>query len=191
MATVLPMTAADWSKCFTGGREPIDARGEHRLDGRGNVCRVERPGDPEGSSLADEDTALDQRADRLLEEERIALGPVEEQSLERLERSARAEEAVQQLRRARRAQWIDAELRVAALTAPAVSVLGPVVDEQQHARGRKALDEGVEQPLRLVVDPVQVLEQESDGLDAALAQHDVLDGVEDPVPSLEGPERLP
>src|SRR5262245_22784332 len=127
-----------------GWREPIDARGEHRLDGRGHLCRVECPGDPESPSLADEDAALDQGADRLLEEEGITSGPVEEHSLEGLERSAGAEKTVQQLGRARRGQWVDTELRVEALATPAVSILGPIVDEQQHARARQALDQGVE-----------------------------------------------
>ena len=40
---------------------------------------------PIGAALADQHAGLDQRADALLEEERVALGPLDQQALERLE----------------------------------------------------------------------------------------------------------
>ena len=70
-------------------------------------------------------------------------------------------------------------------------VLGAIVDEQQHARCWQTLDEAVEQRLRLAVDPVQVLEEQRDRLQPALAQHEPLDGVEDALPTLGGAQRIP
>ena len=86
---------------------------------------------------------------------------------------------------------IDAELAVVGLAAPAVRVLGPVVDEQEDPRGRQALDQGVEQRLGLAVDPVEVLEDQQQRLHLALAQQQPLDGVEGALAALRRVERLP
>jgi hypothetical protein len=51
-------------------------------------------------------------------------------------------------------QRVEPELGVIRLTAPAVVVLGPIVDQQQQAHRRQALDQAVEERLRLAVDPV-------------------------------------
>ena len=75
-------------------------------------------------------------------------------------------------------QRVEPELRVVGLAAPAVLVLGPVVDEQQQPRRRQALDQAVEQRLGLGVDPVQVLEHHEERLHLALAEQQPLDAVE-------------
>ena len=75
---------------------------------------------------------------------------------------------------------IDPELPVVALVAPRLLILGPVVHREQDGRGRQALDEGVEQRLGLGVDPVEVLEDEEQGLRAALPEQHALDGLERP-----------
>ena len=49
-------------------------------------------------------------------------------------------------------------------------ILWPVVDEQQQAGHRQALDESVEQCSGLRVDPVQVFEDQEQGLHLAFAQ---------------------
>jgi hypothetical protein len=59
-----------------------------------------------------------------------------------------------------------------------VLVLGAVVDEQEHAGGGQAVDQAVEDRLRLGVDPVQVLEDQEQRLHLALAQQLALDGLE-------------
>jgi hypothetical protein len=41
-----------------------------------------------------------------------------------------------------------------------VLVLRPVVDGKEDGRGRQALDQAVEERLRLAVDPVQVFEDD-------------------------------
>ena len=46
------------------------------------------------------------------------------------------------------------ELRVVGLAPPTVLVLGPIVDQEQQARGRQALNETIEHRLRLGVNPV-------------------------------------
>ena len=86
---------------------------------------------------------------------------------------------------------VDPELRVVGLAAPAVLVLRPVVDEQQEAGRGQALDQAVEQRLRLAVDPVQVLEDDEERLHLALAEEEPLDGVEGALPALRRIERLP
>ena len=70
-------------------------------------------------------------------------------------------------------------------------VLGPVVDEQEGPGRGKALDEAVEQGLRLGIDPVQVLEDHEHRLPLALPEQEVLDRVERALPALGRIERLP
>src|SRR3972149_2516082 len=83
------------------------------------------------------------------------------------------------------------QLRQPALAAPLVPVLGPVVDEQQDSRPGQALDQAVEEDPGLAVDPVEILEDEQDGLDLALAEQQPPDGVLGAPPALGGFERLP
>jgi hypothetical protein len=45
-----------------------------------------------------------------------------------------------------------------------VRILWAAVDEEEHAGGRKALHQAVEQCLRLRVDPVEILEDQQRGL---------------------------
>ena len=71
-------------------------------------------------------------------------------------------------------QRVDPELGVVGLAAPGVAVLRAVVDQQQDAGGRQALDQAVEQRLGLGVDPVQILEDQQQRLLLALAQQQPL-----------------
>ena len=66
-------------------------------------------------------------------------------------------------------QRVQAQLRVVGLTPPAVLVLGAIVDQQEEPRGRQALDQTVQQRLRLGVNPVQVLKDQQQGLHLAFA----------------------
>ena len=59
-----------------------------------------------------------------------------------------------------------------------MTVLGPVVDEQQEPGRGQALDETVEERLGLAVDPLEILDEDEEGLDLALAQQQSLDAVE-------------
>ena len=138
---------------FVLGREPVDPGRQHRLGGRRDLQAVPeivgRRQQPVGAALAGQDLRLDQRPDALLEEEGVPLGPLDQQSLERLEGRIGPEQDVQQLLGALRWQGIDPELAVVALAAPGVLVLGAVVDEEQQPGGREALDQAVQERLRL------------------------------------------
>ena len=57
-------------------------------------------------------------------------------------------------------------------------VLRPVVDQEQEPGRGQALHQGVEQGLRLGIDPVQVLEDQQQRLHLAFAQQHALEGVE-------------
>ena len=119
---------------------------------------------------------LDQGPHALLQEEGVALGPLDQAALQRLEARRR--------RRAGRPSSSSAlsggsgssrSWRVVRLAAPAVLVLGPVVDEEQQPGGRQALHQAVEQRLGLGVDPVEILEDQQQRLDLALAEQQALD----------------
>ena len=57
-------------------------------------------------------------------------------------------------------------------------VLGAIIDQQEDPRGRQALDQAVQQRLRLGIDPVQILEDQHQWLHLAFAQQHPLEGVE-------------
>jgi hypothetical protein len=59
-----------------------------------------------------------------------------------------------------------------------MAVLRPVVDEQQHPGGGEALDQAVEEDLRRVVGPVEILEHQQQGLHLALPEEQGLDRVD-------------
>src|SRR3989442_12578065 len=75
-------------------------------------------------------------------------------------------------------QRVEPQLRVVRLAAPDVLVLRPVVDQQQQVRRRQALDQAVEQRLRLGVNPVQVFKYEEQGLHLAFAKQHTLESLQ-------------
>src|SRR4029077_5935967 len=108
------------------------------------------------TGLSDEKVGLDERPDALLEEEGVALGPLDQELFERSKIAVASEKGLKELVSARRGQRVDPDLVIRHLAAPTVLVLGSIVDEKQQARGREALDEGVEERLRLVIDPMEI-----------------------------------
>jgi hypothetical protein len=82
-------------------------------------------------------------------------------------------------------------LGVIGLAAPAVCVLGAVVDEQQHAGGRQALHQGVQACLRLGMDPVQVLKDQQQGLRLTFPQQQAFQRLQGALAALGGVEGLP
>src|SRR5215467_2071518 len=151
-ATSLPITEAACSSrlCSAERRSMREARIVCTVGGTWMV--------PAG--CADEVGGLDQRAHALLEEQRIALGALDEKPLERRDAGLVADQRAQKLLGACGRQRIDAQLPVTGLAAPAVAIFRPVVHRQHHGGGRHRVDEIVEEGLRLGVDPVQVLEHE-------------------------------
>src|SRR5262249_15052386 len=77
---------------FVFGRETIDARGEDRLGRGGGVKTLDRPGEPVSPAVPRKRPGLHERPDALLEEEGIALRPLDEHPLEIVEPLARPEQ---------------------------------------------------------------------------------------------------
>ena len=131
-----------------------------------------------GPRLADQHPGLHQGAHALLQKEGIALGARDQELLERCQAGVVPQQGLQQLLGARRGQRVEPQLRVVGLAAPAVLVLRAIVDQQQQAGRGQALDQAVEQGLRLGVDPVQILKDQQQRLHLAFAQQHALEGLE-------------
>src|SRR5262249_27000416 len=121
----------------------------------------------------------------------IPLGPLDEQRRESLETGVLAEERLEELASALRRQRLQAQLRVRRLAAPAVLVLGAVVDQEAEPGRREALDEAVHERLRLGIHPLQVLAPEQAGLAPRLAEPEPLDRLQRPLAPLLRVQRLP
>jgi hypothetical protein len=70
-----------------------------------------------------------------------------------------------------------------------VLILRAIIDQQQHAGGRQALDEAVEQRLRLAINPVQVFKHQQQGLPLAFAEQDAPERLQRALPPLGRIER--
>jgi len=146
-----------------------------------------------GAALAGEHPGLGERADDLLEEERVALAPLDQELPEGGQRPVGTQERLEQLVGARRRQRRDRDLAEAGPAPPVVLELGPVVDEQQEPRCPDPLEEAVEDRPGLGVDPLEVLEDQDERLAIALLQEEAGQRVEHAAPPLarvEGAERL-
>ena len=157
----------------------------------GTCRRRQGLGQAIGPRLADQHPGLHQGPHALLQEEGIALGALDQELLERRQAGIVPQQGLQQCLGARGRQRVEPELGVVGLAAPAVLVLRAVVDQQQQAGRGQALDQAVEQRLGLGVDPVQVLEDQQQGLHLALAQQQALEGVEGALAALGRIEGLP
>ena len=71
-----------------------------------------------------------------------------------------SQQVLQEFLRAGRLQRVDAKLRVIGFIAPAMTVLGPVIDQQKNTCQRETFYEAIEKCLRFAVDPMQVLKNE-------------------------------
>jgi hypothetical protein len=164
--------------------EAVDACRQHGLDRGRDLDAGQGLHETIRARGAGEGARFHEGADALFEEERVALRPLDQQPLERLERGIDPEQDAEHLVGALRRERVDPELAVIGLAPPAVLVLGTVVHEQQEPGGWHAFHEVVEEGLRLGIDPMQVLEHEEQGLDLALAQHQALEPVEGLLPPL-------
>ena len=84
---------------------------------------------------------------------------------------------------------VQPQLTVGCLATPAVLVLGPVVHEEQQAGRAQALDEAVEEGLSLAVDPVEILDDQEEGLLSRFSQQQPPHGVERALATLPRVER--
>src|SRR6266851_5253212 len=165
-------------QAFLHRGEPVDAPGQQRLHRRRDLDRQGILDQTIGAALAREGAGLHQRPDTLLEEEGVALGPFDQQTLEGGELGAVADQDSEQFLGALRRQGVDPELAVIGLATPAVAVLGAIVDEEQYRCRGQALRQAVEQGLRLRVDPVEILQHQDEGLDLTLAEEQSLHSIE-------------
>ena len=79
-------------------REPIDARREDGLNGLGQRDLLDRGGRLVGAAFTAQHAAFDERANDLLDEERIAAGPGLDPGAQRRERGVGSEPVVEQRR---------------------------------------------------------------------------------------------
>ena len=131
-----------------------------------------------GPRLAHQHPGLHQGAHALLQKEGIALGARDQELLERHQAGVVPQQGLQELVGTGGRQRVEPQLRVVGLAAPAVLVLRAIVDQQQQAGRGQALDQAVEQGLRLGVDPVQVFKDQQQRLHLAFAQQHALEAVE-------------
>ena len=160
-----------------GGREAIQARRDDLAHRPGNEDLVHRTGQPHAAVVHGEESFLDQRAGDLLREERAALGLGEDARLELVRQCAAAEGAgdAQHVGLEQRPQM---HLRHRRLGAPLRAVFRPVADQHQHLRATEAVHHHLEQFLRGLVDPVQVLEDHHHRCATALGGHELGDRLE-------------
>src|SRR5260370_14944820 len=164
--------------------EPIDARAEKGLDRGRDLERLRRARHAVGAALAREAARFDEVTDAFFQEERIPVGALDEPGAELRHARVVSQEALQELSGHPLRQWVDRDLRVVALAAPPVLVLGTVRDEQQDARGRQTLDERVEDDLHLRIDPMQILDHDAERPAPALAPDQPADGIDRAPPPL-------
>jgi len=149
-------------RSLLGGRQQVDARGEHRLDRVRHVKALGQPRVRPAAVEALEHAAVDQRGDQLLDEEGVALGALDDDAPQG-RGQLRTEQLVEEVRHlVRRQRFEREERRVVPSSAPS----GPSL-EQLRASGREdeqrsidAADERLDQVAKIVLGPVQVLDQQ-------------------------------
>jgi hypothetical protein len=67
-------------------------------------------------------------------------------------------------------QWVESELGVVGLAPPGVLIFRAIVGEKEKPGRWQALDEAIEEGLRLGIDPMQVLKDCQQGLHLTLPQ---------------------
>src|SRR5713226_361996 len=171
--------------------EAVNAGGEDGVDRGRHLEARDRADKPILTALARESSRFNQGADALLQEQRVALGTVDQEPLEGLESRVVPEQAGHQVFRARRRQGVDPQLPVVGLAPPPMLVLGPVVDEKEDPGRWQALDQAIQECLRLRVDPVEIFEEDEERLHLALPEQEALDPVQSPLPALRRGEPIP
>src|SRR4030095_5713549 len=120
---------------------------------------------------SEQDPCLGQGPDNFLEKKRISLGAIDQQLFERFHLTA-AQKGLEQPSGVGNRQRTDSYPGVILLVRPLVRVTGPIVDQEKDLRLRQLFHQCVEKDLCLAIDPVQILEDQEQGLLDALALED-------------------
>ena len=148
-------------------RKAINARCQNSLHRRWDASSLHWLYQTVVATLADKRLGLDEHSNALLEKKWVSLRLRDELLLERFDRAVGAEQRIEKLDTAFRSKWIDAQLSVGALSAPRVFVLGSIVDQKKQPGCGDALDEAIEKALGLRVDPMKVLQRQTERLHLA------------------------
>ncbi len=172
-------------------REPIDPRREHGLHAGRHFHRRHEPDEPVIAGRAMKRAGLDERADALLEKERVAGRALAQHRGERSQRGIAAEQRLQEGAGGVGGQRVEPQLRVVRLAAPGMTILRAIVHEQRERRRRHAVDQRVEQGLRLGVGPLQILDHDDQRSLARRLEQQLPERVERALAPLRGIERRP
>ena len=134
--------------------QPVDACRQYRLYRRRHLDGRQALRQPIGTRLAHQHPALHQGAHALFQEKRIALRALDEHPLERRQAGVWPQQGVEDRLGTRWGQRIEPQLRIVGLAAPAVLVLGAVVDQQQQTGRGQTVNKAIEQGLGLAINPV-------------------------------------
>src|SRR5262249_48571269 len=126
------------------------------------------------SSLANKNINLHQRTNALLQEERVPVGPSNQELLECPQTRVVPQQCLQQFISALRRQRIDAELSVVRFAAPTVLVLRPVVDQKQKPRRRNTHKQLYKKSRGLTIDPLKTFDDHNQRLNRALSKKEAL-----------------
>src|SRR5687768_1349458 len=102
-----------------------------------------------------------------------------------MERCSIPEHGLEQLLRTRRGQWVEPELTIVGLAPPHVLVLGAIIYQEEQPGGGEALDQAVEQDLRLRIDPMQIFKNQEQRLDLGFPEQHPLERGEGLLATLE------
>jgi hypothetical protein len=125
-------------------RESVDPGRQDRLDRRRHTNARDLCCQPVGSSFADQRAGFDECADAFLQEERIALGPLDQELFQIVQEpgsahalnsaiitdgAGRAQQRIEQRLGTVLSKRVDSDLRIVSLASPDVRVFRPIVDE--------------------------------------------------------------
>lgn len=165
--------------------ETVDARGEHGLDGRRNLHRLDRAHQAIVPAATFEDCTLDERSNDLLGEERIPAGAGLDQVRQKRDRGMPSDEVIEELVSGRAAQGPQRDLAIVGLGRPLRAVLGTKVHEHEGPGAPRGFHHLRQEFVAARIDPVRVVDEDQDGFACAARLHQVSHEREElPFPSL-------
>src|SRR5215471_13329761 len=91
---------------------------------------------------------------------------------------------LQQFSRACGLQWINANLSVIGFVRPVMTITGSIIDEEQNSSHRQTFDQTIEESLRFIVNPMEVLKNDEQRLLETFTDQHSLERVESIPPLL-------